>query len=91
MRYDLVDIKLIQHGVRILETHVSETKKNKKFKTYLAKTRREYHNLIELTHLLQKVVDTRPFDDIHIVPLPFNLDRNHVIGLGDKLQHRVSK
>ena len=53
--------------------------------TYLAETSSKYDNLVQLSHLLQKVVDARSLDDINVMPLPLYLHRDDVIRLRDKL------
>lgn len=84
-----MDIKSIQHGTCILQMHFNEDKRNRKIRTHLAETPREDYNLIHLTHLVQKVVNARPLNYMHIVPLLFDLDRNDVVGVGYKLECMV--
>ena len=52
---------------------------------YLAQAGREDDDLVDFTHLLQKVVYSWALDDIDVVPLPFNLHRHDVVRLGDEL------
>lgn len=53
---------------------------------YLAQAGCEHHNLIYLAHLLQEVVDTRALDDIHIMPVILDLNRDDIIRLLDGLK-----
>ena len=56
---------------------------------YLAQTRGEDYNLIQLSHLLEEIIDTRTFDHVNIMPVVLNLYRDDVVRMLDRLQ-RVS-
>jgi hypothetical protein len=57
--------------------------------TNLAQTRREYYNLINLTHLFQEVVYAWAFDYVDIVPVIFNFDRYDIISLLNRLDRKL--
>lgn len=48
---------------------------------YFTQTRSEYYNLVNLSHLLQKVIDTRSLDHIDVVPVVLDFNRYDVVGL----------
>lgn len=48
---------------------------------YLAQTCSKHDNFIDLAHALEECIHARAFNHIYIVPLPFNLDGNHIVGL----------
>jgi hypothetical protein len=58
---------------------------------YLAQTRSENHDLIQFSHFLQEVVDSGPLDNVDVVPLPFNLDWDDIVGLGNQLERDINK
>ena len=45
----------------------------------------EDHDLVQLANALQERIHTRPFDDINVVRLPFDLDWYREIGLMENL------
>jgi hypothetical protein len=49
--------------------------------SYLAQACSEHDDFIKFSHALEKRVDTRAFDDVDVVPLPFDFDRHHIVGL----------
>lgn len=49
--------------------------------SHLAQARSEYDDFIEFSHALEKRVNTRSFNHVDIVPLPFDFDRHHIVGL----------
>jgi hypothetical protein len=48
---------------------------------YLAQACSEHDDFVKLSHALEKRVNTRAFDHIDVVPLPFDFDRHHIVGL----------
>lgn len=84
MRYDVMHVQLVQHGVRILGgldalepwegvgSHII---------TDLAETRREHHHLINLPHPLQKVIHAWTLDNIDVVPMIFDLNGDYIVSL----------
>lgn len=85
---NFVNVQLVQDGVRILQRHVRMLLADKRSfwqKTHLAQAGGEDDDLVDFTHLLQKVVHARALDDIDVVPLPFDFDRNDVVSLRDEL------
>jgi hypothetical protein len=53
--------------------------------TYFAQAGGEDDDLVNFAHLLQEVVHTRTFDDIHIVPVVLDLDGHDIVSLGYRL------
>jgi len=53
---------------------------------YLAQTRSKNHNLIQLSHLLEEIIDTRAFDNVNIMPVILNLYRDDIIRVLDRLR-----
>ena len=49
--------------------------------------RREDHNLVKLTDALHELIHTGALDDVDIVVLPFNLDRDREISLVENLRN----
>jgi hypothetical protein len=78
-----VHVKFVQHRISILNfQHISaknplNTEKN----TYLAQTSSEDNNLINLAHLLKETVYAWPLNDVYIMPVVFDFDRNDIVGL----------
>lgn len=50
------------------------------FKTYLREGCSKDDDLVDLAHFSEEVIDSRSFDDINVVRLRFNFDRDNVIG-----------
>jgi hypothetical protein len=48
-------------------------------KTDLAQAGGKYHHLVDLAHLLQKVVDAWALDDVHVMPMVLDLHWHDVI------------
>lgn len=82
---NFVNVQLVQDGVRVLQRAVRMLFADKGNSTHLAQASGEDDDLVDLTHLLQKVVHSRALDDIDVVPLPFDFDRNDVVSLRDEL------
>lgn len=55
---------------------------------YLAQTCCEHDYLIKLTHLFQEIVNARPLDDIHVVPMILDFNRDDVVGMLYRLRSR---
>lgn len=53
--------------------------------TYFAQASSKHNNLVELAHFFQEVVNPGPLDNVHVVPMILNFNRNHVIGMLDRL------
>ena len=49
--------------------------------SYLAQTGCKNYDLINLPHLLQELVHSRPFNDIDIMPVVFDFHRYHIVSL----------
>lgn len=79
---DTVDVEHVKHRVRVLARQRGILTPQR---SHLAETCSEYNDLVDLAHLLQKVVDAGTLDHVHIVCLRLNLDRDNVIGRGDHL------
>ena len=50
------------------------------YKTYLGEGCSKDDDFVDLAHFSEEVVDARSFDDIDVVRLRFNLDRDNVVG-----------
>ena len=50
-------------------------------RAYLGNRRCKHNNFIQFTHSLHESIYTRPLDDIDIMVLALNLDRNRKVGL----------
>ena len=58
-------------------------------KVNLAQTGRKDNNFVNLSHLLEKVVYARPFNDVDIMPMILDFDWNNIICLGYGLKRKV--
>ena len=82
VRHDAVDIELVKHRIRVLTTPIRHGDKiDCNIGTNLAQTCCEHHHFVDLAHLLEEVVHARSLDDIHIVPVVFNLNGDNVVRL----------
>jgi hypothetical protein len=90
MCHDVMNIQLVQHGIRILgnfgETSIEMIKNGK---GNLAQTCSEYDDLINLTHFFEEVVHTRALDYVDIVPVILDFDRYNIISLLNRLDRKV--
>lgn len=57
--------------------------------THLAQTRRKDDDFINLTHLLEKVVDTGALEHMEVVPMVLDLDRHDKVCLCHSLTKEV--
>lgn len=81
-----VHIQLVEYWIGVLEDECKERSWCKEGWTCLAQTRRKHDYLVQLSHLLQEIVYTRPLDHVYIMPLPLNLYGNNVVRLGYQLR-----
>jgi len=58
--------------------------------TNLAQARREDNDLVNFAHPFQEVVDAWTLDDVHVVPVIFDLHWHDVIRMLDGLEKVVS-
>ena len=58
-------------------------------KINLAQTGCKDNNFVNLSHFLEKVIDTRPFDNIDIMPMILDFNWNNIICLGYRLKREV--
>lgn len=58
-------------------------------KTDLAQTGSEDDDLVYLAHLLEEIVDTWTLQDMEMVPMVFDFDRDDEICLGNGLKRMV--
>lgn len=65
---------------------VTQEEKKKNARTDFRQGSGEDDDLVDFSHLFQKVVDPGAFDDIYVVGLRFDLNRDDVVGLGDHLE-----
>jgi hypothetical protein len=88
---DFVDVELVENWVGVLQKYQQKPSGRGEI-SYLAETCGENDHLVNLPHLFQKVVDARSFENVEVVPVVFNLDRNNEICLLDSLIiHSVSR
>lgn len=86
MSDDAMDIEFIKHRISILVgAKVNTATKKRKNGTNLAKTGSKDDNLIQFTHLFHKVVNTRALQDVEMMPVGFNFDRNNKVRRVDRL------
>jgi hypothetical protein len=78
--HNAMDVQLVQKWVAVLQTLVLETCRNWA-KTYFGDGCGEHDNFIQLAHPLHELIDTRTLDNVYVVVLAFNLDRNGEVGL----------
>lgn len=84
MSDNTVDVEFIKHGVRILLDYEKDSTMRKK-RAHLAKTSSEHDHFVNLAHFLQEVVNSWALDDVHVMPMVLNLNRNHVVSVLDGL------
>ena len=49
--------------------------------TYHTQASRENYNLVNQSHFLQKVIDTRSFEHIEVMPVVIDFDRDNIVRL----------
>ena len=78
--HNAMDIELIKEGIAVLHAlaFVSSVKNHK---TYLRDRSSEHNNFIQLANPLHKLIDAGTLDNVYVVVLAFNLDRNGEVGL----------
>jgi hypothetical protein len=54
--------------------------------TNLAQTCRENYNLVNFTHLFQKIIHPWALDYVDVVPMILDFNWNNVVGLLDRLE-----
>ena len=82
-------VKLVKKRVAILGDVSSERVRGEMVRAYLGHGRSKNNNLVQLAHPLHERIHPRPFDDIDIMVLAFDLDGYGEIGLVENL-HKVS-
>src|SRR5712691_7622234 len=91
MCHDVMNIQLVQHGIRILgnfgETIIEMIESMER--ENLAQTCCEYDDLINLAHFFQEVVHTRALDYVDIVRVILDFDRYNIISLMNRLDRKV--
>ena len=86
---DTVDVELVEHGISVLQNAVfvkrsiHKEAKIERVSAHLAQAGGEDHDLVDLAHFLEEGVDARTFDDVDVVPVVLDLDRDHVVRLLD--------
>ena len=56
---------------------------------YLAKACGKDDNFILFSHFLQKIIHTRAFNDVNVMPMVLNFDRDNIICLLDRLKDNI--
>lgn len=86
-----VNVEHVENRVGVLQRQATDRVSAEQFgsewgtETHLRQRSGEDDDLVDLAHPLQKVVDSRSLDDVDVVRLAFDLDRDDVVGLGDEL------
>lgn len=83
MGYHPMYIKLVKNRIGILR-EVSGLL-SAASEPYLAQTRGENYNLIQLSHLLEEIIDTRTFDHVNIMPMVLDLYRDDIVRVLNRL------
>ena len=78
-------IELIENGVGILSGGLTHYQVWFQRWQYLAQTRSKNYNLVQLSHLLEEIIDARAFDHVNIMPVVFNFYRDNVVRVLDRL------
>ncbi len=62
--------------------------KSERTSAYLCETGRKEDTLVQFAHLLQKLIDVGPLEDVNLVRRAVNLHRDDEVGVVDGLQKR---
>ena len=86
MGYHPVYIKLVENGIGVLFERLADRwAQLRNHRRYLAQTRSEYYNLVQLSHLLEEIIDARAFDHVNIMPMVLDLYRDYVVRVLNRL------
>lgn len=84
-----VNVEHVENRVGVLQRQATDRVSAEQFgwgaETHLRQRSGEDDDLVDLAHPLQEVVDSRSLDNVDVVRLAFDLDRDDVVGLGDEL------
>lgn len=86
----LVYIDLVEHRVGILKTTSAPGMPRGQRQTHLADAGGVDDDFVDFTHFAEELFDSRAFQDIRIVPLPFDFDRDGKVVLWHHLRRKGS-